>query len=655
MKNILFAVLSLMAHAAAAADVLYPVDDTTTSASKTWSSAQIVANTGVVNVKSYGAVGDGVTDDTAAIQDAIDVVGDAGGGVVFFPEGTYIVSNSNPSAVNWNGKRAIWINQDDICLVGAGMGATIIKQKSSSVGNDAHLIAIGARAPETPVVVDHPCIKDMSLDGNRDGQTDADGKGPDDGSAADTNVLKHNVIDVSSGSQNGILENLDVYGGTYYGIGGQRNNLSGWKIENVFIHNTGADGVDWKNDLNNNHTNVFNKIWIWDYGKKLFLAGTDGSQTGIDLRPGVNASHIYVEMPVRANTDLVGIRLQAPAGVELDTDPLSLPNSSSTMTITYPNHGLKVGDRITLAGATDFAGVTAATYINKSHAVVTVPTVNTLTVTLGTTSTSAASGGGSSVTMTKALPTQYASVDHWVVRGAGIGANGTGTAIAFKGGYDKSPVSNGLAISADYGMYNTYNDMIATNNVLYTNDVGIMLTTSGSDVASTGKYTGNVIRGNTTAGVRLTTGATENTFSANDIRSNGTYGADVQSGASNTRFLGGSISSNTTNLNNGATSTIVKNVSGFRTKNVVTTNVAIDSTGDKSFSIAHGLAVTPNVKDVTFTLKRNTAKTIETFDPIVLTSVDATNINGVLPVTVASTTGGATITVQATVNALDTP
>lgn len=45
----------------------------------------------VVNVKDYGAVGDGVTDDASAIQAAIDSIG-ASGGEVFFPSGTYLVN-----------------------------------------------------------------------------------------------------------------------------------------------------------------------------------------------------------------------------------------------------------------------------------------------------------------------------------------------------------------------------------------------------------------------------------------------------------------------------------------------------------------------------------------------------------------------------------
>lgn len=43
-----------------------------------------------ISVKDFGAVGDGVTNDTAAIQAAIDAVNAAGGGVLFFPAGNYL-------------------------------------------------------------------------------------------------------------------------------------------------------------------------------------------------------------------------------------------------------------------------------------------------------------------------------------------------------------------------------------------------------------------------------------------------------------------------------------------------------------------------------------------------------------------------------------
>jgi len=46
----------------------------------------------VVSVKDFGAVGDGVADDTAEIQAALDAV-PAVGGCVYFPAGTYVVSS----------------------------------------------------------------------------------------------------------------------------------------------------------------------------------------------------------------------------------------------------------------------------------------------------------------------------------------------------------------------------------------------------------------------------------------------------------------------------------------------------------------------------------------------------------------------------------
>ncbi len=46
----------------------------------------------VINVINYGATGDGVTDDTAAIQAAIDVVR-VSSGVIFAPKGSYVISS----------------------------------------------------------------------------------------------------------------------------------------------------------------------------------------------------------------------------------------------------------------------------------------------------------------------------------------------------------------------------------------------------------------------------------------------------------------------------------------------------------------------------------------------------------------------------------
>ncbi len=63
---------------------------TTTTGSTSASGTPAYAQT-ILNVKQYGAAGNGTTDDTAAVQAAIDAV-PASGGTVFFPPGTYIVA-----------------------------------------------------------------------------------------------------------------------------------------------------------------------------------------------------------------------------------------------------------------------------------------------------------------------------------------------------------------------------------------------------------------------------------------------------------------------------------------------------------------------------------------------------------------------------------
>lgn len=48
----------------------------------------------VLNVKAFGAKGDGVTDDTAAVQAAINAANAANGGVIYFPSGIYLIGSA---------------------------------------------------------------------------------------------------------------------------------------------------------------------------------------------------------------------------------------------------------------------------------------------------------------------------------------------------------------------------------------------------------------------------------------------------------------------------------------------------------------------------------------------------------------------------------
>lgn len=62
---------------------------------------------GWINVKAFGAVGNGSTDDTGAIQAAINAAGAAGGGVVFFPDGEYIIAGPLQDTSGYNAQLTI--------------------------------------------------------------------------------------------------------------------------------------------------------------------------------------------------------------------------------------------------------------------------------------------------------------------------------------------------------------------------------------------------------------------------------------------------------------------------------------------------------------------------------------------------------------------
>lgn len=55
----------------------------------------------VVNVRDYGATGNGTTDDTASINSAIAAVNSASGGVLYLPIGTYIISSPLTTPVSY--------------------------------------------------------------------------------------------------------------------------------------------------------------------------------------------------------------------------------------------------------------------------------------------------------------------------------------------------------------------------------------------------------------------------------------------------------------------------------------------------------------------------------------------------------------------------
>lgn len=121
------------------------------------------ARVATVNVKDpvYGALGDGATDDTAAIQAAINAL-PARGGTVYFPPGDYRVS----AALTFPAANVVsGIIETPIILRGAGPGASQLRRSADVIIIDAS----GSVAAGVVTMRRGLSIENLALDGNSSG------------------------------------------------------------------------------------------------------------------------------------------------------------------------------------------------------------------------------------------------------------------------------------------------------------------------------------------------------------------------------------------------------------------------------------------------------------------------------------------------------
>ena len=111
--------------------------------------ANSIARTDSFNVKDYGATGDGVTNDTVAIQAALNAATASPPSVVFFPQGTYVVSTQ----LSVGSGTAL-----------TGYGATLFK----AAGSTGHVIRVATGAVDVKVM-------GLTINGNKAANTSGHG------------------------------------------------------------------------------------------------------------------------------------------------------------------------------------------------------------------------------------------------------------------------------------------------------------------------------------------------------------------------------------------------------------------------------------------------------------------------------------------------
>lgn len=195
-----------------------------------------------LNVKDYSAQGDGVTDDSAAITAAINAVNNAGGGVVYFPPGTYVT-----------GKQFLY---SKVHLWGAGIEATIIQLKNgtnddllagSINGYGGGVMTNMSAGSDTGAVggIYNWSVQDLTLDGNKSNQSSGTsycihqyGFG----------FILHNVR-VRNGYSGGILS--DWNGGGTSGADSMEA-----QVTNLKVHGCNGIGVEWGGPHDSQFVNV---------------------------------------------------------------------------------------------------------------------------------------------------------------------------------------------------------------------------------------------------------------------------------------------------------------------------------------------------------------------------------------------------------------
>lgn len=176
------------------------------------------------NVKTYGAAGDGTTDDTVAIQAAVTAAGAAGGGTAFLPPGTYMI-----------GADAIAFATDGVTLAGSGGYESIIKMADGAAAVTVHNQIIDLNASRVT-------IRDLCLDGNGVNQTAG---------------RKNSGIALRSGGNEFLFENLVIrdmlddslsggYGIVIWNGGGNYGRIANCHFEDIGQSDIGLfEGTDW--------------------------------------------------------------------------------------------------------------------------------------------------------------------------------------------------------------------------------------------------------------------------------------------------------------------------------------------------------------------------------------------------------------------------
>ena len=169
---------------------------------------------GYSNVKTFGAKGDGQTDDRLSIQAAIDSIRQTGG-TVFIPAGTYRLSLNPEEQLGIK----VYSNMQ---IIGAGRGNTILKWLDNVTTTSQHYLLAAHNG-----FVENVTIADFEIDGNKSKRGD------------ETFQIRGEGIEIDG--KNIHIRNMYIH--DVLGEGIDCDASDGFFVSHVIVENTGGNGI----------------------------------------------------------------------------------------------------------------------------------------------------------------------------------------------------------------------------------------------------------------------------------------------------------------------------------------------------------------------------------------------------------------------------
>lgn len=548
---------------------------------------------------AYGAVGNGVIDDMAAINAAILACNAAGGGRVYVPPGTYRTTSSISMKSN-------------VTLYGDG-AASIIQMDDANPYQGVEFVDC-----------DNAEVCNLKIIGN--------------GSVSGYATGGHGVrVD---GSINCAIRDCNISDTTGYGIGVAGGANIRLRIERCYIHQTGRDGIDLKDKLYQNKDISIRSCLIVQHDRASL-----GGQAGIDLRGGpVTVSDCVVVDYGDTGTDDVGIRCRfgeedvsvngrgahyasitncrskavdnasAAFGFNLGGRGVRLVNC---VAIGCP-HGIAIGqEQCTVDGCTIVDCNVYGVWLQEQAPTDELPTSADKTVVTGLqfitntfASGTAAAGAASTITMDgDASSADDAYVEYYVTITGGTGAGQSKKITDYNGTTKVATVS---------GTFSPAPDATSTYRV----------TTGGSPVrieSDNNIFSNCILQGANVSGV---------------------YAARQLSPGVGSLFANWQVKDFDSKIQDATASLKVQNIVGVESQARGSATIPVDSTTAGSVAYTHGLGFTPSIDSVLLTLQEVSNVSDFVVAYLRVSAVSSTTITFKYKMATASATGGATAKVN---------